>query len=217
MGARTSVVRLAVIAGFFLLFAPRAQAEPVVVTFDDLPPVPFGLVPFHYGGIDWGDQWGHTLSLVDPYHARSAPQAAFVTVGTSPGATAEFPLLFTTPNQYFKGAYFSGPSDLGEFGAGLIPFIKFFLYDDGVLVSTSQSLLLSPTATFLRNTYRGPIDAVGVVSNSPSFWVMDDFTYTSSQAVVPEPTTCALVGVGALVCATRRRRCSTTRVEDPNR
>lgn len=175
-------------------------ADPVVITFDDLRgdnlPVPRG-----YGGIDWLNGWTHYEFDQPPYTPHSRRQRIYPTAVAVPiGTVIERQFEFSSA-ELFAGAWFAGHTSLN----GVDAFIQFNLYDDGVRVASSSLLAPTELPTFLASGYNGTIDRVGVVSNTAGYWVMDDVTYGSDPAPVPEPATFALMGIG-LAAAWRAKR-----------
>lgn len=177
----------------------------VTVTFDDLPPVNVGreFLPAGYGGISWSGDFAYYSWAQPPYNAKSDPSR--VVTNRQGIGIGEVTFSFLNPDQIFQGAWFAG----GQNPIGT-NYVEFRLYNDGTLVRTSDSLIISSTPTFLPTNYNGPVDAVGVYGAKGSF-AIDDFNYTSS---VPEPTTGLLVLAGlVLATVTRRGERSDSRVQ----
>ena len=74
--------------------------------------------------------------------------------------------------------------------------VTFELFNGVNLVWTSATLAPSATPTWLASGYSGLVTEVDVVSPSPDFFVMDDFTYGGSST--PEPGTLGLLATGAI-------------------
>ena len=124
-----------------------------------------------------GGVWNAYQELQDPYTAHSAPFRVY-------DFNAEGFFSFLTP-QVFNGAWFAGVSDTS---------VSFNLYDSvGNLLGTSATIFMSNVPTFLDSGYAGLVSKVGVASNRPDFFVMDDITY-GGNATVPEPGSLFLVG-----------------------
>jgi hypothetical protein len=169
-----------------LLLCLTAAAQATVVNFDDLSGE--GLVPDGYGGINWGGAWTHYDQEQDPYFPQSPAQRVYP---TNNEPTALF--SFVNPDRVFQGAWFSG----------FMESVSFRLFNDGMLVHTSSSLVPTAAPGFLASGYGGPVDEVEVVS-AANFWVMDDVTYDAT--VVPEPASVCLIGAGAVGLFVVRRR-----------
>ena len=197
-------VRLGIFAVVALTIGGRlnASADPVVVTFEGLQGDNL-YVPNGYGGIDWLGGWIHYRFGQWPYTARSGSQRIYPTRGSVPIGTAhEWQFAFSGPDQLFQGAWFAGH----ESQNGIDAFIQFRLYDNGIQVASSSTLVPTALPTFLASGYTGRIDRVGVVSNTAGYWVMDDVTYGGDIAPVPEPGTWTLLGIGIVVTRWRSRR-----------
>jgi hypothetical protein len=176
-----------------VLLTLTALLPAAVIHFDDLSGT--GAVPDGYGGINWGGDWDHFDFSFPPYNPKSVPQRILPN-----GQGCEFceqTFSFVTGDQVFHGAWFAGQ-----------PFVtvQFNLYDDNNLVWSSATLTISDVPTFLSSGYSGPVDVIGILSNSEAgFYVMDDVTY--GVAAIPEPGTISLLGAGlAAILAGRRVR-----------
>jgi hypothetical protein len=189
---------LAAVAMLSVAAAINVHASEVIVTFDDLPAatLPGALVPSPYGGINWHDEFLYFGGVVSNFPPHSPPNRAY-----APGLLdANF--NFVTP-QVFDGAWFSGPQNTAN--------VSFNLFLGGSKVGTSSILGVTPNAVFLSSGYSGLVDQVDVITTAAGFYAMDDVTYGTSgpPPVVPEPSTFALAGMGAIALVGygwRRRR-----------
>jgi hypothetical protein len=179
-----SVVALALLAATL-----AATASAAVVTFDDLPGENVA-VPDGYGGINWGGNWTYYGSVQPPYTPHSPRNRVY-------DRASEGIFSFVTPDQTFDGAWFAGMDSTT---------VQFRLYDNGVLVASSAVLGTSATPVFLASGYAGTVDEVRVFSNAPDFFVMDDVTYGTAQAAVPEPSSLAMLAGGLVLLAGRLRK-----------
>lgn len=179
---------------------PAAQAD--VLNFDDLNS--FGFFSAPYQGFSFGTldsktgAWLYDNVSTAPFVSKSPLSHVATDFHLyTPGNLWEDAQAITSPVDFkFDGAWFSGYNK-----------VKFKLYLNGGLVFTSgESAELSATPAFLASGYTGLVDAV-VVSGEQGYYAMDDFTYNT--AVVPEPSTYALMALGLCAVgfvANRRRR-----------
>lgn len=179
------------LAGLLALSLTAAKAQ-TVVNFDDL--VGQGAVPDGYGGITWGGNWTYYGAVQPPYTPHSPNNRVYDT-------NREGFFTLNTPS-VFNGAWFAGVNTTT---------VSFNLYDGANnLLASSSTLTVSDTPTFLASGYNGIVTKVGVVSNAPDFFVMDDVTYGTSA--VPEPGSIAMfaglgaAGAGFAFARLRRRR-----------
>lgn len=189
------MVRIGVVLGSLIGASSMAEAGTVVVNFDDLTGA--GTVADGYGGINWGGEWAYYDAAQSPY----TPASQFTRVyGVDPitGSYAAAPSFTFGTNVVFDGAYFSG--------ADFSP-VYFNLYLNGNLVHTSATLTPSDVPAFLDSGYSGQVDKVTVIPADPGYYVMDNVTYDTINAV-PEPSSVVMLGAGglALVLGAARRR-----------
>ena len=173
-----------------VLLTCATTAGATVVTFDDLSGD--GVVPDGYAGITWNGQWSYTDGVQSPYTPASPPTRVYDGL---PAGQFNFSAPVT-----FDGAYFSGFEDAT---------VQFQLYLGGSLVGTSGVLAPSSTPSFLTSGYSGAVDEVRVVSPRANFFVMDDVTFNSIAAAIPEPATWTMLllgffGLGAALRARSR-------------
>ena len=129
--------------------------------------------------LELNGNWNYYDGAQPPYNPFSPPERVYDFVGTAP-------IDFSSPT-VFNGAYFSGYSYVT---------VTFELFNGVNLVWTSATLAPSATPTWLASGYSGLMTEVDVVSPSPDFFVMDDFTYGGSST--PEPGTLGLLATGAI-------------------
>jgi hypothetical protein len=185
-------IRGLVTSAVLALGAPFASAD--VLGFDDIGS--YGLVPTHYGGLDWSSSsWIAFGDTQDPYAAHSGDWR----VSTDFGSTDTDSTIRFLSASVFDGAWFSGYGDAA---------VTFELYLGGALVASSATLAPTGTASYLASGYAGLVDAVVVSSPLQAFYAMDDFTFHAPVAAVPEPQTWALMfaGMGLVAVARRTRR-----------
>ena len=184
-------------AVFGLIFCLGAtfSAQATVATFDDLGPTcdnSSGNVPNGYGGIDWNGVWTCYTDPQPPYNPSSSPGRVY-------DFESEGQFNFVTPGQVFDGAFFSGQDTTT---------VQFALYtnlSDTLPVTLSSVLTTSGTPTFLTSGYGGPVTKIGVITNAPDFFVMDDVTYNGTSTV-PEPSSLVPLALGMAAIGLRLRR-----------
>lgn len=159
------------------LLTCATTAGATVVTFDDLSGD--GPVPDGYAGIAWNGQWSYTDNVQAPYTPASPPTRVFDGL---PAGQFNFSAPVT-----FDGAYFVG-----------YPYatVQFELYLGGALVGASSVLTPSDQPTFLASGYGGLVDEVKVLSPGAAFFNMDNVTFNSIAAGVPEPATWMMMMLG---------------------
>jgi hypothetical protein len=184
------------LASFLALFA-GANAQALVLTFDDIPGSPdVRALPAAYGGVHWNSDdfgvWGGQLSQ---WPAASGTERVLFNAASILGGTPggpEWRVTFAAGDVVFDGAFFA------TFGTS----VYFNLYNDSTLVMTSAPLSTLPgEGAFLPSGYAGFVDEVGIVGTR-GLLAMDDFTYEA----VPEPAGLGLVLAGLAVLGLRRRR-----------
>jgi hypothetical protein len=153
-----------------LIFSAAAQAETVVVDFDDLPggypPIPAG-----YGGIaDWTD-WASFVGA-DDYPSHSGEIAAYC-FGNG------VPIIFGQ-EYVFDGTWVAGPVGPPDW------IVWYELYLQGILVHTSDGLAPTPTPAWNPSGYSFPVDEVRIIHTFTNFFCMDDFTYTTTEIATEE-------------------------------
>ncbi len=178
-----------ILGALLVLFALVPSANARVVTFDDLGGAcANSALADPYGGIVWHGNWICFDAAQDPYNPHSAPARVY-------SFLSEARFDFLVPD-IFDGAWFAGN------GAS----VQFALYanpGDTVAVALSSALITTGTPVYLSSGYDGVVAQIGVITDRPDFYVMDDVTYG-----VPEPVSLLLLGSGliALPIAARRRR-----------
>jgi hypothetical protein len=177
-----------------LLASAASFASADVLTFDDIDS--YGTLPANYGGLDWSSSnWIAFGDTQDPYAAHSGDWRVATDFGSS---DADSTIHFLAPT-VFDGAWFSGYGEAA---------VTFELYLSGALVASSVALSPTSVARYLASGYAGLVDTVVVSSPLQAFYAMDDFTFHSPVAAVPEPQTWALLLAGlGVVTMLRRKRC----------
>jgi hypothetical protein len=174
---------IAVISGMALtcgVASAQQSSATTIVAFDDLLTQ---TLPSGYGGINWPSNWVVASPFPSPpFFAHSLPNASYYQLaGEVPDLEQRF--QFVLPDRIFRGAWFSGNEP--QFNT----FVQFRLYNDGILVHTTQQYPTQSEPVFLASGYTGPVDTVGIYSNLPGAWVMDDFTYDAPPSE-PLPKRC---------------------------
>lgn len=175
---------------------PTSHAS-VILDFNDLPDSTVGLVmPATYGGLRWGaggTSW-HSMSLA------SLPGENFLALS---GTSTFFGSPLGGDDFYFEGADFW--SRRGLDGNGDFAFV---LYHDGVTVYNGMTdpdgrQRFSNTHALFVPSYSGPVDGVAIAFDN------DDWDHLAMDNVrltfIPAPGICAVVVLGGLLTASRRR------------
>ena len=181
-----------------MCFGLTQHAHAGTVTFDDLGSTcdnTSGNVPDGYGGFNWGGVWTCYTFVQDPFNPNSSPGRVYDDV-------SEGQFSFITPGE-FDGAWFSGP------GSTTVQFALYTNLSDVVPVALSGILTTSGTPAFLASGYLGAITKIGVITNAPDEFIMDDVTYNGGSSAVPEPSTIPVLlgmGLAAVVARARSKR-----------
>ncbi|WP_205854068.1 PEPxxWA-CTERM sorting domain-containing protein [Phenylobacterium kunshanense] len=183
-------------AGMFLSFvvAGPAAAATIVLNFDDLTGV--GLVPTTYGGVIFGDDFSHYDTPVENFPPASGLTTIYANYAKyQPGPQSTQTFRFAELVR-FDGAFFAGRMT-----------VSYDFYREGQKVGSAGDFALNGQARYYASGYTGLVDEVRL-SGSTGNWVLDDLTYTTGVAAVPEPTTWALMilGFGGAGAALRTRR-----------
>lgn len=179
-----------------LFAATTCQVNAGFVTFDDL--TGDGALISGYGGIDWKDQWSHYDDVQEPYNPSSGTQRIYNALLQQDAAFS-----FIGGPVTFNGAHVSGFDAVS---------VRFDMYLGGVLQASSAVLSPTSTPTFLSSGYSGLVDEVRVhgteLSGIYNYYVLDDVSFDSAVAPVPEPASLAVWGIGAFgaMFTARRRR-----------
>lgn len=169
----------------------------VILDFNDLPDSTGGAVmPATYGGLRWGSgatSW-HSMSLV------SLPGENFLALS---GTSTFFGSVLVGDDFYFEGADFW--SRRGLDGNGDFAFV---LYHDGLTVYNGMTdpdgrQRFSNTHALFVPSYTGPVDGVAIAFDN------DDWDHLAMDNVritfIPVPGSCAIMVLGTLFAASRRR------------
>ncbi len=196
------------------------EASAIVLTFDDLPitgtpPNATGayfdsLPSATYNGFSFANQsgnrwfWNPNRDLVPGGPFNGVNDSTWVgvdTTATPEGASDNVaPAITSAVDFNFDGASF----------AGFDP-VRFKLYLDGALVSTSIGCSLTNVSTFCASGYSGLVDTVVIENLTPAgvppgaYFSMDNFTYNTVSAV-PVPGALMLLASGLPVLARYSRR-----------
>lgn len=179
---------------FSLMTSVPAAAATVVLNFDDLAGV--GLVPAEYGRVIFGDDFSHYDTPVEGFPPASGLTTIYANYAKySPGPQATVTFRFDELVR-FDGAFFSGRTA-----------VQYDFYRDGSKVGGAASFALDHSARFYGSSFQGLVDEVRLTGSSGN-WVLDNLTYTTDVAAVPEPATWALMilGFGAAGAALRTSR-----------
>jgi hypothetical protein len=149
-----------------------AFAETVVIDFDDyegpLMPIPEGYAGFP----NWGS-FAYSSETQPPVYVPHSGSTYTVSVG-SPA-----PIVFDD-YYVFSGAWFIGYASNG---------IAYELYEDDVVVYTSEVTMLDETYQWIPSGYDGMVNKVLILyAVGTNTWAMDDFTYETSDIPVQSTT-----------------------------
>jgi hypothetical protein len=180
---------------FSLLTSVPAAATTVVLDFDDLTGV--GLMPAEYGGVIFGDDFSHYDTPVEGFPPASGLTTIYANYAKySPGPQATLTFRFDELVR-FDGAFFAGRTS-----------VQYDFYRGGSRVGGAGAFGLDNSARFYGSGFQGLVDEVRLTGSSGN-WVLDDLTYTTGVAAVPEPATWALMilgfGVAGAALRTGRR------------
>ena len=168
---------LFVISIALIFSAAVAQAETVVLDFEDLTGT-YEPIPDGYGGIaSWGNDSAYwtTFDIPDENYPPYSGVRRCYTFGQPA------PILFGT--QYvFDGSWIAGPEGPPDW------VVWYELFLEGELVHTSESLAPTPTPTWLASGYDFLVDEVWIWHTFANFYCMDDFTYTTPAVATEEST-----------------------------
>ena len=186
----------AAFAVLFLILASGTAAEAVELTFDTLSDGQHMEWPanVNYGGLDWSAGYMYVESYGN-FVGRGGSSAPFPSgqmaiyngYGVS-ATTVSKSSLFD-----FNGAWFAGWNN-----TDLPPSTGITLngYRDGALIG-SVSYGLTGAFKWCPADFSG-VNRVDIVSsNSPNWWLMDNFTYDQPLTATPEPVSASLFLLGA--------------------
>jgi hypothetical protein len=180
------VACLALVAG-----APSATAD--TLDFEEFPDS-FSTAAFDgsYGGIDWGTGlWQHYAPYPEGWYLPNGVNAIY---GAYPAQPNPVSFSFEDGGRVFEGASFNG---------AVSQTLQYLLYSGDTLVHTSAEFELTALdpMSFYESGYSGVVDRVEIHSEVPSYWIMDDVTFSA----VPEPATAILCAAALLAGAGVRR------------
>jgi hypothetical protein len=180
---RRQSILLVLTALFYLPSYAIAVGPPTVLIFDDVTIIGNGVFPMPpgYGGLSWPNNMGLWSFAQSPYNPQSPPNRVLFNYNNESGVSESL-VTFVGGPKIFEGAYFAGFNNA-----------QFKLYSGATLVSTSGTLFVTSTPTFLASGYAGPVDKVGIIVNRGTT-AMDNFTFQQ----VPEPSTLFLLVIGAI-------------------
>ncbi|RCU50055.1 PEP-CTERM sorting domain-containing protein [Corallincola holothuriorum] len=197
---------------FVAMFSAQTQAG--VLSFEDVTAGNSSFLPINYAGFNWGEQ---AFGVIIDQHPSYSFQGTF---GNSYGSPSGDYALYNSNgvNQGvrlnsiidFNGAYFSSwanNNDFGDYGATSITING---YNSGILIDSKTMDLSANQYDWFDVGFSGVDELEFVTSGVEKWWVMDDFTYSTSQvAEVPEPASLGvfLAGVFGLLLTRKKPKC----------
>lgn len=178
-----------------------AQTFATVVNFDDLTN---GAIADGYAGFNWSNGAANIGAVSETTHPGSGyangtvshKNTAFNFDGAS-GVAIEWVGEWAGAGSFnFMGAFFTS--------AWFDQEIAFEGYKAGNLVYASDSYAINTQSPEWINLDWADIDSLYIYNTSWQ-WAMDDFTFTSNQANVPEPAPFVLLMLGVLALVAKRK------------
>ena len=189
-------------AAFIVLSAPAAvQAVVIVETFES----------FASGTIITNQLTGLTVTALNGGNANIATASSPVVPGQPQGIYNDWPGVFSSGFEFplvfdfnTAGSSIGAIVDFGAIGAGLI----ITAYDGPGGTGNILGSATTTTEIFIGVAANGIRSAIfqNVNPASPASWLLDNLTYDTSAARVPEPTTLLLLGLGLAGLGFARKR-----------